>query len=186
MVGIYTKTGDSGQTSLLSGERTDKDCLTLKVIGEIDELNTVLGIVLSKLKNEDFEFESLFSFLKMVQQQLFILNAELACLQNERIVSSLEKISEGDIKKMEEKIDEMWADLPPLENFILPNGTIGGYFHLGRAICRRAERELVSLGKEKKVGPEPFMYLNRLSDFLFASARWVNFKMGEEEIKFDS
>ena len=219
---IYTKTGDGGETSLLGGSRVTKDCITLKVVGELDELNSVLGIVnviLSKAKDLDssdkpqndngeilkqvqddpdttstdvsgYGASSWLSDLKeniiIIQKDVFKLSTELASLQNDidiDIEVDIDLILEKDIEKLEKEIDKMESKLPELKNFILPGGsTTSSNLHLARAVCRRVERELVSFGKEKEIRSEVFQYLNRLSDFLFVSARYVNFKLDKEEI----
>ena len=175
---IYTKTGDAGETSLLGGDRVTKDCINLQVIGEIDELNCKLGEAVVNLGDEELS-----NFLIAIQRDLFKAGAEIAAMQRDNLVASINKIEEVDIKKLEEKIDEYWPQLPELKNFILPGGMeAAAFLHSARAICRRAERALVSLGKEKKVRSELYKYFNRLSDFLFAAARYVNIKNGREDI----
>jgi len=178
MTKIYTKTGDTGETSLLSGERVTKDCITLQVVGELDELNSKLGEAVAHLfDNPPVEF------LIKVQRDLFKVGAEVASLQT-KVNDSLEKVGEKEILEFEESIDACWEDLPELKNFILPGGCLtAAHLHHARTICRRAERALVHLGKEKNIRPELYKYLNRLSDYLFAAARWVNHEEGVEEIK---
>jgi len=174
---IYTKAGDHGETSLLGGSRVTKDCITLQTVGEIDELSSFLGIVISELDDKE-----LIEFLLNIQRDLFKVGAELASLQTE-IGKQMEKIGLPRVEILENKIDEFAKELPELKKFILPGGTkAGACLHEARAICRRAERALVSLGKEKPIRSELYMYLNRLSDFLFVVARWVNLKAKKEEI----
>lgn len=181
MTKIYTKTGDSGKTSLLGGARTDKDCIELVVIGEIDELNAELGMARSILTGAEPA-----EFLRKISQDLFKVGAEIAAAQNEKISASLNKIENAQILELENKIDEFWAQLPELKNFILPGGCLASAsLHRARAVCRRVERALITLGRAIKLRPEIYQYFNRLSDFLFAAARLVNFKnrTEEEEIK---
>lgn len=185
---IYTKTGDKGETGLLGGRRVSKNCVEMQVIGEIDELNAALGIVLANLQEDKLKL-----FLKNIQRDLFKIGAELASLHTvlspparggARGGGSIKKINSSRVSEMEKMIDEFWAQLPELQNFILPGGSAAGaYLHLARAVCRRAERQLVDLAKTASIRPELNIYLNRLSDFLFVAARWVNFKSGAEEIK---
>ena len=183
---IYTKTGDSGETSLLGGERVFKDCITMKVVGELDELNAALGIVRSqgKINNLDREIESQ---IDKIQKNLFLFGAEVAAVQMSASSKYAgDKISESDILELEKSIDEMTAKIPELKNFILPGGaTVAAHLHLARTICRRAERELVAMGKIASVRGQLYQYLNRLSDWIFVSARWVNFTSNypEEIIK---
>lgn len=200
---IYTKTGDSGETSLLGGKRVDKSCLEMRVIGEVDELNAALGVVISALRPSpirggteggvSFAATELIQFLQNIQRDLFKIGAELASLQTPP-AENVEKINSDRVGEMEKMIDEFWVKLPELKNFILPGGyAAGAHLHLARVICRRAERELVAFGNQllksevqslkSNIRPELYIYLNRLSDFLFATARWVNFKAGEVEIK---
>ena len=184
MLKIYTKTGDTGETGLIGGKRVDKCCLEMRVIGEVDELNAALGVAIVFLTcHSERSEESLSGFLQSIQRDLFKIGAELASLQT-NLSGSIEKIGDDRVVEMEKMIDEFWAELPELKNFILPGGSeAGAHLHLARVICRRAERELVAFGKAVPLRPELYIYLNRLSDFLFAAARWVNFKAGEEEIK---
>lgn len=181
---IYTKTGDEGKTSLLSGERVTKDCVSLQAVGDVDELNAVLGIALAVL-DENKELSDLKETITEIQIDLFKVGAELASLQSE--ILSAGKIKVVDIlqiEKLEKEIDKMWSEMPELQNFILPGGSLAGAeLHQARTICRRAEREMVALGKVKDIRPELYGYLNRLSDFLFASARYANFKLERQEIK---
>jgi cob(I)alamin adenosyltransferase len=183
---IYTKTGDEGETSLLGGNRVSKSCVEMEVIGELDELNAALGIVLSlrgPASGGDVATPWLVEFLQSIQRDLFKIGSEIASLQtplNERI----EKIGEDKVLELENKIDELWSELPELKNFILPGGSaVGAHLHLARTVCRRAERQLVAFGKNTPVRPELYKYLNRLSDLLFAAARWVNYREGINEEK---
>jgi len=178
MTKIYTKTGDAGETSLLGGKRVEKSCLEMHVIGELDELNAVLGIAVVKVSQNNLK-----DFLVQVQKDLFGFGSEIASLQTS-LEEKKEKIGEDKILEIENHIDEMWAELSELKNFILPGGSeAGAHLHLARTVCRRAERQLVEFGKDTRISPELYKYLNRLSDFLFAAARLVNYKEGIEEIK---
>ena len=192
MIKIYTKTGDKGETSLFGGKRVGKSCLEMQIIGEIDELNASLGVAVAFLKYPSPSPKrggikggvSLVTAIQNIQRDLFKIGAELASLQT-TLVDRVEKIDKDRISDMEKMIDEFWARLPELKNFILPGGNLASaHLHLARAVCRRAERQLVEFSKKISMRPEINMYLNRLSDFLFAAARWVNFKSGEEEKKF--
>ncbi len=183
MTKIYTKTGDKGETGLLGGKRIGKNSLEVQLIGEVDELNAALGVAILFVHEEKLKL-----FLQNIQRDLFKIGAELAGLhvppQGRDARLSNQIIDLEKVGKMEKLIDEFWAQLPELKNFILPGGNAAGAnLHLVRVICRRVERELVVYGQTISLRPELYVYLNRLSDFLFASARWVNFKAGEEEIK---
>ncbi len=178
MVKIYTKTGDTGETGLLGGNRVSKSSLEMQLIGEVDELNAALGVAVLFVEQEKLKV-----FIQNIQRDLFKVGAELAALQT-TMMERLEKVGGSQVEAMEKMIDEFWGELPELKNFILPSGSAAGaHLHLARVICRRVERELVAFGQTIPLRPELYIYLNRLSDFLFASARWVNFKAGEEEIK---
>ena len=178
MIKIYTKTGDAGETSLLGGERVTKDCITLQVVGEVDELNSKLGEVAAHLWEEEPA-----DFIRTIQRDLFKVGAELASLQT-AINSKIEKVGQTEIEVLENNIDAYSEQLPELKNFILPGGNLSAaHLHHARTICRRVERELVSLGKEKQIRTELYQYLNRLSDYLFTAARFVNWHDGVEEFK---
>ena len=181
---IYTKTGDKGRTSLLSGERVNKDCSVLRAVGEVDELNAALGIVASELNNFE-RFHSLNKFILKTQNNLFRIGAELVALQTDFAEKGdIKLIDVLHIKTLEKIIDRINTKISPLTQFILPGGSkAGAHLHLARTICRRAERTVVRLGKEQEVRSELYMYLNRLSDFLFVMARWVNINLEQEEIK---
>lgn len=175
---IYTKTGDTGETSLLGGQRVTKDCITLGVVGEIDELNSKLGEAVAHLWEEEPA-----EYLKNIQRELFKIGSEVASLQTD-INSKLEKIGDAEIELLENNIDAFEEQLPELKNFILPGGNLSAaHLHNARTICRRVERELVSLGKDQIIRSELYKYFNRLSDYLFTAARWVNWHDGVEEIK---
>ncbi len=180
---IYTKTGDAGETSLLGGRRVSKSCLEMHVIGEVDELNAALGVVVASLRNDSKNnTQSLLQFFQHIQRDLFKVGAELAALQGP-LEGSIEKIDGSRVKEMETFIDTFWAALSELRNFILPGGSLSGAeIHMARTVCRRAERQLVDFAKTALVRPELIIYLNRLSDFLFAAARYINAQDGVEEI----
>ena len=172
---IYTKTGDEGETSLFGGKRVCKDCIEMRVIGEIDELNASLGMVVFELQEGELK-----NFILEIQRDLFQAGSEVASLQTN--LQNIEKIDSEKISKIEQMIDKLWSELPELKNFILPGGCkAGALLHQARTICRRAERELVEFGKTAQIRPELYAYFNRLSDFLFTAARWVNFKAGVKE-----
>ncbi len=182
---IYTKTGDTGETSLLGGRRVGKSCIEMQAIGEIDELNANLGVVIVLLskKEESAELKEIILFLQSIQRDLFKFGAELASLQSPALSEKINKIDTPRVGEMEQYIDRFWNELPELKNFILPGGSVAGAeIHRARTICRRAERQLVDFSKKTTIRPELHVYLNRLSDFLFALARWVNAREGVQEI----
>ncbi|MFZ5947051.1 MAG: cob(I)yrinic acid a,c-diamide adenosyltransferase [Stygiobacter sp.] len=168
---IYTKTGDKGETSLFGGKRVWKDDLRISAYGTIDELNAQLGVAITEIKNKE-----LIEILKSIQSELFSVCSDLATpFENEPKNFVIPRIDEKYINKIEKLIDEIEFKLPELKNFILPGGTKGAAnLHLARTICRRAEREIVSLKKVEKINPLIEVYINRLSDFLFVLARYEN------------
>jgi cob(I)alamin adenosyltransferase len=165
---IYTKTGDGGQTGLVGGSRTSKDSARICAIGEVDELNAVLGLTRCHSAGTPLEED-----LSHIQNWLFDLGAELATPSGSRFVN--QAIGDGQITYLEQSIDRQTEQLPPLRQFILPGGSeLAAHLHLARAVCRRAERELVRHEREEPLRSEPRIFLNRLSDWLFVSARTAN------------
>ena len=181
---IYTKTGDKGETSLLGGKRVSKSCLAMRVIGEVDELNASLGVVVARLDKMDptEEIENLANFVQTIQRDLFKVGAELAAIQGP-LENQVEKVDGLRVEEMERYVDLFWGQMPELRNFILPGGSIAGAeIHKARTTCRRVERHLVDFAKTTPLRPELNVYINRLSDFLFAAARFINAREGVEEI----
>ncbi|NHM33292.1 cob(I)yrinic acid a,c-diamide adenosyltransferase [Neobacillus terrae] len=172
---IYTKTGDKGATSLIYGQRVSKNDARVEAYGTCDEANSMIGLALSYLEKESFtEKNQLERVFHRIQTTLFYVGAELATPKGKEVKWSL---SEVDIETMEKQIDEWDGVLPALTNFILPGGhPAGAAFHVARTITRRAER--CAVGLEDEVNPLVLAYLNRLSDLLFVSARFVNEKLG--------
>ncbi|MGJ7918918.1 cob(I)yrinic acid a,c-diamide adenosyltransferase [Neobacillus sp. LXY-4] len=175
---IYTKTGDKGTTSLVYGDRVRKDNLRVEAYGTCDEANSMIGLSLSYLQGENFQGKELIeAAYHKIQTILFHVGAELATPKGKEVKW---KLQQTDIEEMEKLIDEWDQDLPALTNFVLPGGhPSGAAFHTARTIVRRAERCSVSL--EDDVNPFVLAYLNRLSDLLFVTARYVNFKLGAIE-----
>ncbi|MGA2623480.1 MAG: cob(I)yrinic acid a,c-diamide adenosyltransferase [Bacteroidota bacterium] len=166
---IYTKTGDSGKTSLFGGKRVPKDALRIETYGTVDELNTLIGIVRAGKVNGKFE-----SILEEIQIDLFTLGADLATPEDPRR-KRVKRISASHISRLENHIDAIDPTLKPLRNFILPGGNqSSAMLHFARAVCRRAERLAVKLEHEEHIGSQPVIYLNRLSDLLFVLARKAN------------
>ena len=167
---IYTKTGDTGDTGLSTGLRVRKDCPQIQAIGDVDELNSVLGMVMTHDMPKELQ-----EIIIEIQHQLFNLGAEL----NNAELSFMNK---DIVNKLEIKIDEFNQALPPLKNFILPGGgSAAATCHLARAVCRRAERSVVMLNEDNELNPQLQIYLNRLSDFLFVASRVLSKHAGEEE-----
>ncbi|MDF0725945.1 cob(I)yrinic acid a,c-diamide adenosyltransferase [Cytobacillus sp. S13-E01] len=176
---IYTKTGDKGTTSLIYGERVSKTDLRVEAYGTCDEANSLLGLALTHLQKLTFsERDEAIKILRKIQTTLFHVGAELATPAGKEVKW---KLSEGDIKELEDVIDSWDQQLPPLTNFILPGGgEAGAVLHLARTVVRRAERRAVAIGQD--VNKLVCSYLNRLSDFLFVAARFINLKQGKEEL----
>ena len=168
---IYTRTGDGGTTGLADGSRVPKDAPRIEAIGAVDELNSVLGVLLS----EDLP-AAIRNCLDGVQHDLFDLGGELS-------VPGHAIMSDAHSQRLESALDAFNADLPALKDFILPGGSrAAGVAHVGRTVCRRAERALVALGKHEPVAPPLLQYLNRLSDLLFVLARTLNRHAGRDDV----
>lgn len=157
---IYTRTGDGGTTGLGNGERVAKDCARIEAIGAVDELNCAIGRVLAHDLREGIR-----ASLEEAQHKLFDLGGELS-------IPGYQAVREEDIARLEALLNEFNALLPPLKDFILPGGgRAAADCHMARAICRRAERRVVTLTHEEDVGESARVYLNRLSDLLFVLCR---------------
>jgi cob(I)alamin adenosyltransferase len=179
-VRIYTKTGDSGETSLFDKSRVAKSHPRVEAYGDVDELNACLGAARAAGAAGDLD-----PVLETMQRQLFAVGARLAD-PSARIASRVEKavIQLADVERLEQWIDGFEAELPPLRRFILPGGsTCGAWLHLARTVCRRAERRVVGLG-EGAVEPIVVVYLNRLSDLLFVMARTASHRQGSPEAEW--
>lgn len=168
---IYTKTGDDGTTGLADGSRIDKDGGRINTFGDVDELNSLLGLLVAN----DID-EKMREHLLNIQHVLFDLGGELA-------IPDSEMVGESRVQDLEQIIDEYNELLPPLKEFILPGGSVpAATCHYARTVCRRAERRLVSLSKEISVNQISLKFLNRLSDLLFVFARTLARSDGGEEI----
>jgi cob(I)alamin adenosyltransferase len=173
MTKIYTRTGDSGETGLLGGERVRKDDLRIETIGCIDETNAALGLARLELSRSGIAPEGVDAELARAQHTLFNLGAELAA--RSPTPAPVRGVTDTHITGLEAAIDHNEADLEPLRAFILPGGAAAAaQLHVARCVCRRAERRLVQLAAAEQVRPELVQYLNRLSDLLFVLARTVN------------
>jgi len=171
---IYTKTGDSGDTGLFGGARVSKASLRVAVYGDVDELNSVLGLV----RTERFD-DRVDELLARVQSCLFDLGAELATAPDSKVELGIALVSEAEVLALELAIDAAEAELTPLKTFVLPGGSrAAAWLHLARTVCRRAERGLVALAETTAVRGECIRYLNRLSDTLFVLARLANHRAG--------
>ena len=175
---IYTKTGDDGTTGLFGGARLPKDHIRIEAYGTVDELNAVIGWLMSTFKDQETD-----QLLQTIQSRLFTVGSNLASQPGKNMITP--DLLDEDVKLIEEAIDRMQDTLPPLKHFIMPGGSASvSAAHLARTVCRRAERRCVTLGQTDEVDPIIILYLNRLSDFFFVLARWLGAKEGVEEIKW--
>lgn len=165
---IYTKTGDKGFTSLIGGTRVPKYDLRIEAYGTVDELNSYIGLI----RDQEITAHDK-QILKQIQDRLFTIGATLAA-DPERSKMVIPDLHSEDIDLLEQEMDNMDKQLPPLRHFILPGGdNIISFCHIARCVCRRAERLSVHLAEDSKVEEKVIMYLNRLSDYLFVLARKV-------------
>jgi cob(I)alamin adenosyltransferase len=179
-VKIYTKTGDKGETSLRWGERIAKDAVRVEAYGTVDETNAAVGLALSLLPAPGSHAlcDQVRAGLTRVQRELFDVGADLAT-PPDRSKGEQPKVTAALVEAMERDIDALDAHLPPLRHFILPGGSpAASALHVARTVSRRAERLLVTLGKQDQIDPVLLQYLNRLSDYLFICARAVNQDLG--------
>ena len=172
---IYTRTGDDGTTGLGDGTRVAKDSLRVDAMGDVDELNSVIGLLLTETVPD-----ILVDLLTQVQHDLFNLGGEI-CIPDYVI------LQQANIDNLEEAIDTLNDTLEPLKEFILPGGTkAAAYCHLARTVCRRAERKLITLARDEKVTAISLKYLNRLSDLLFVLCRIINKEAGVSDMLWNN
>jgi cob(I)alamin adenosyltransferase len=170
---VYTKFGDKGNTQLLGGSVVPKNDLRVEAYGSIDELNSVLGIAVSFCDSEEIK-----NSLIKIQNDLFVIGAELASKG-----AKTKQIPLARVGDLEAEIDLLWAELPPLKNFILPGGSkTASILHHARTVCRRAERSIISLSQKESVNPDIIVYVNRVGDLLFTMARYANYKKKVPEV----
>jgi cob(I)alamin adenosyltransferase len=175
---VYTKAGDQGETSLVGGARVSKASARVDAYGEVDELNSVIGLARPALQDSEID-----DVLAMLQNDLFTVGGDLASPSE----VSVPRVEEALVKRLEDLSDRFLAELEPLKEFVLPGGSqAGASLHLARAVARRAERRAVALQQSEEVNPEVIVYLNRLSDLLFILARTVNHRasVGEKMTDF--
>ena len=183
---VYTKTGDRGSTGLADGSRVEKDHPRIEAYGSVDELSAVLGLARCRAKQQGSEAAlRVDGMLHTIQNHLFEVGADLATPPSpERAPNP--RFHDGVVVTLEDWIDALNADLPPLTEFILPGGgLLGASLHQARTVCRRAERRLVPLLEESEETALSLRYLNRLSDLLFVQSRWVAKALDEPEILWD-
>lgn len=183
---VYTKTGDNGTTALFGGTRVPKHHIRIESYGTIDELNSHIGLIRDQAINQMHK-----NVLMEIQDRLFTVGAilatdpEKATLKNGKDRLNIPKISESDIKFLEDNMDSMDTELPPMTHFVLPGGhqTVS-FCHIARTVCRRAERLASHLNDLEPFQPETLKYINRLSDYLFVLARKLSYELQSEEIKW--
>ena len=175
---IYTKTGDRGQTALFGGARVSKASLRVSAYGDVDELNSHLGVVGAHCSDH-----ALARRLHEIQAELFSLGAELAKNPDKDVDVGVPGVSDREIERLEQDIDAFETELAPLKTFILPGGSqAAAFLHVARTSCRRAERAVVLLTEAETVREEVVRYLNRLSDCLFVMARVANHRAGVADV----
>lgn len=193
---IYTKKGDRGETGILGGVRISKSCLEIEVIGEVDETNAMIGLLITYLQGFECEsehqcgdegrcdpFVEVKKNLLEIQNDLFVIGSNLAALQTD--LENIPKLNSSQVLRLEKLIDKMESELVELKNFILPGGDIAAVqSYVARAVCRRAERCLIGLSEKYEIEENLKQYINRLSDYLFVLARWINMRSGIEEVKW--
>jgi cob(I)alamin adenosyltransferase len=174
---VYTRRGDTGQTSLVGGQRLPKNHLRIEAYGTVDELNSFIGLARESAR----QLPDLDLILRRVQHELFNLGSILATLP-EDVHPKQARITTAESEQLEREIDRMNEGLPPLRSFVLPGGSrLNAELHICRTVCRRAERICVSLSATTEVDEAILKYLNRLSDALFVWSRWANHRLGVPE-----
>lgn len=176
---IYTRTGDKGTTGLGDGTRVNKDSLRVEAMGDVDELNAVIGLLITELLSAKSSAH-LLPLLTSIQHDLFNLGGEI-CIPNFVMIEAVR------IEALENAIDSLNDSLEPLKEFILPGGTkAAAYCHLARTVCRRAERLLIKLSREEAVTEISLQYINRLSDLLFVLCRIINKDAGVSDVLWNN
>lgn len=176
---IYTKTGDLGKTSLIGGTKVPKSHLRIESYGTVDELNSYIGLIYDMIEDKASQ-----KTLREIQDRLFTIGSSLACNPEKETGMKIPDLKDEDVKLLENEIDRMNEALPEMRSFILPGGHVAvSTIHIGRCVCRRAERICVHLQqKNQEVSPLVIKYLNRLSDYLFMLARYIGQLLNVPEI----
>ncbi len=174
---VYTKFGDGGKTYLANGEVVPKTHPRVVAYGDVDELNSFIGLIRSELPEELKELDGI---LRDIQNDLFLIGGDLATPPDAPF--RVRRMDGERVRWLEGTIDRYNGELPPLKEFILPAGhRVSALLHVARTVCRRAERTVISAMEGEEINPQVQIYLNRLSDLLFVLARWVNHRMGRSE-----
>jgi cob(I)alamin adenosyltransferase len=178
-VKVYTRTGDDGTTALFGGGRVAKSHPRIAAYGTVDEANAALGMARAALADDPLGRRA-DDLLGRIQEELFVLGGDLASPGD--TTYPVPRIEAAHTERLEADIDELTRDLTPLKHFVLPGGTpAAAALHLARTVCRRAERHVVETAALEEISADALHYLNRLSDFLFTLARWVNHAAGVDE-----
>lgn len=173
---VYTRTGDDGTTALFGGDRVGKNHPRIAAYGTVDEINAAVGMARADLDDTDWA-ERADAMVGRIQEELFVLGGDLAAPGD--VKYPVPRIEAHHVTALETEIDDLETDLPPLKHFILPGGhPAAAALHLARTVCRRAERKAIQAAESEDISAEAIHYLNRLSDFFFVLARWVNHKAG--------
>lgn len=184
---VYTRTGDKGTTALVGGARVPKDSPRIVAYGTIDELNATIG--LARAFNDERvpqpARDRLEQILKGLQNELFDLGSELAT-PPDAVYEGMFRVDAEAVQRLEALMDECQRDLEPLDSFVLPGGgRTSAFLHQARTVCRRAERDILALGRAEGIGEHVLPYVNRLSDLLFVLSRWVSKASGEPELLWE-
>ncbi|MHB1688501.1 MAG: cob(I)yrinic acid a,c-diamide adenosyltransferase [Ignavibacteriaceae bacterium] len=179
---IYTKTGDEGLTGLFGGERVSKDSARIEAYGSVDELNSFISLAVIEVKSEEVK-----NLLLKIQNQLFVVGSDLATPDSEKNKRyNIPRVTKQFYLDVEKEIDYFESKLEPLKNFILPSGTKGAaLLHVCRAICRRVERQIVTLKSTVNIGDNILIFINRISDLFFVLARYENHFSNVSDTKWE-
>jgi len=179
---VYTRGGDDGTTGLGTGRRVGKDSPRVEAYGAVDELNSQIGLALAAGLDPEIA-----TTLRAVQNELFHLGSDLCVPEEDKQRTPVPSIDQRHVDELERVLDRLTERVGPLENFVLPGGSVGAaHLHVARTVCRRAERVVVSLGRQEPIGPFTVKYLNRLSDALFVMARFENRQKSVPDILWNS
>ncbi len=185
-MGLYTRTGDRGQTGLLDGSRVPKDHARVAAYGAVDELNAHLGVAAAQARNNGADFKQQHERIVLIQNELFSIGADLATPDSAGDSKGISSLAREGVSRLESWIDEATSEVKPLKAFILPGGEeLAARLHVCRTVCRRAERELVTLSAAHSVNAQILVYINRLSDLLFAWSRLANRLAGMEDVLWE-
>jgi cob(I)alamin adenosyltransferase len=180
---LYTKTGDDGTTGLFGGDRVSKDHPRVEAYGTVDEANAAIALAAAACDPSRPVQRRIADILKMIESRLFDLGADLATPADSKHADKVVRLNDADTRAAEQWIDEIDAGNATMKNFVLPGGSeLAARLHLARTICRRAERVMVALARAETVTPQAIIFINRLSDLLFAMARRANADLGVSDV----